>query len=236
MNKDDIRRHFEDGDIPTGAEFSEWIERCLIWIDDRDELPAAESDIEGSCYLVGGTRIYRCEYQDGEWQWVMKSQAGNGSMSYLDLINKPRINGVVVSGSKRPSELGIMPDFTGMKEIRSLRDNYKLVVGVEGNALRYVTVATLRAYLGLSGTTVGTSEMRRVVTLYGERDGKNMAYHTESPFEEGSTALYLNGLRQSIGYDYDENGNDSVVFTDYAPKKEDRLLLEVTPLLNEDDV
>ena len=228
MNKDDIRIHFEDGDIPTGAEFSEWIERCLIWIDREDELPEADGSIEGSCYLVGGTKVCRCEYSGGMWQWVPKTGGGVGVTSYLDLTNKPRLNGVVVSGSKRPSEFGLMPDFTGIRETKVLKDNYKIVVGIERNEVRYTTVANLRAYLGATEGTV-RSAARSAIPLKGAQDGENTEYVAETDYLEGTDALYLNGLRQSPGSDYDVTEDGSIVMLGYAPKEEDRLLFEAVP-------
>lgn len=233
MNKDDIRIHFEDGDIPTGAEFSEWIERCLIWIDREDELPEADGSIEGSCYLVGGTKVYRCEYTGGMWQWVPKTGDGGGTYSYLDLTNKPRLNGVVISGSKRPSEFGLMPDFTGVKETKVLKDNYRIIVGIERNEVRYTTVASLRAYLGATEGTV-QSAARTVIPLKGAQDGENAEFAAETEYLEGTGALYLNGLRQCPGRDYEEREAGVIVLLGFPPKEDDRLLFEAVPVYSDD--
>ncbi len=229
MNKDDIRRNFEDGDVPTGAEFSEWIERCLIWVDDSDELPEAQSGIAGSCYLVGGTHVYRCEYVDGEWKWVLKSQNGTSSISYLDLTNKPRLNGVVISGEKTSEEFGLMPSFKSLKSTSRISDGYRIVIGTDkGNAFS-VTLAELRSFLGLEAAAAVEVESvaeRKVIGVSGRQDGTNTEFTTAEQYVQGSSALYLNGQRMYPSLDYEETGSGSFRFTETAPKPADRIMFE----------
>lgn len=229
MNKDDIRRNFEDGDVPTGAEFSEWIERCLIWVDDSDELPEAQSGIAGSCYLVGGTHVYRCEYVDGEWKWVLKSQNGTSSISYLDLTNKPRLNGVVVSGEKTSDEFGLMPSFKLLKSTARISDGYRIVIGTDKGAVFSVTLAELRSFLGLEAAAsveVESVAERKVIAVNGRQDGTNTSFTTEEQYVPGSSALYLNGQRLYPALDYEETGGGSFRFTETAPKPTDRIMFE----------
>lgn len=105
MNKQEIKRHFRSGDVPTEAQFAEWIERCVIWIDDAAELPDACVALAGTCYLVAGKAVARCENSVEGWRWVLKGNGGGGTTSYPELTDKPRINRTVLSGSMTPADL-----------------------------------------------------------------------------------------------------------------------------------
>lgn len=232
MNKNDIRQNFQDGDVPTGAEFSEWIERCLISVDSLSELPEADELFAGSCYLIAGSSIYRCEQINNLWQWVLKSQNGNGVSSYLDLTNKPRLNNVVISGEKTLDEFGIMPDFSIIKNTSILKDNYKIIVGIEKNAVRYITVSDLRAFMGIDsgGSTTQIVKERKVLKVSGEQNEKNRIFTAAETFEADSSALYLNGQRLSSDIDYREVDTQSFEFLELAPKHTDRILFEAVLL------
>lgn len=63
------------------------------------------------------------------------------------------------------------------------------------------------------------------IHITGARNGINKVFGTRYNFTSGTMSVWLNGLRQTPGTDYDfvEVGNNSVFFT-YAPEATDKLI------------
>lgn len=59
----------------------------------------------------------------------------------------------------------------------------------------------------------------------GALNGVNTIFTTANPYVPGSTAVYLNGLREFLGEGYDEVGPNSINFTD-APLSADRIRID----------
>lgn len=229
MNKQEIKRHFRSGDVPTEAQFAEWIERCVVWIDDVSELPDACAPLSGTCYLVAGKAVVRCEQADGGWKWMPYGSIGGGTGSYLELTNKPRINGVTLSGQKHLRELGIMPDFDGLRGLVVLDDNVRLVIGIKsGNGTVEpfsTTLGALKAYLAASPVSGGSLTR---IGFSGVQDGSNTEFGTEGKFVEGTSALYLNGQRMYPGEDYTELDGKGFKMAE-PPVANDRMMFEAVP-------
>jgi len=226
MNKQDIKGHFRSGDVPTEAQFAEWIERCVIWIDDISELPDACAALSGTCYLVCGSAMARCERSEGGWEWVMKG-SGGGTTSYPELTNKPRINGTTLSGNKSLSDIGAMPDFSELRTHTVLNDETLMVVG-QGNDSFRTTLGVLKSYLAITPAVGGC---RLPIGFRGEQDGANLDFETVHPFVPGTSALYLNGQRLHHGYDYTEVGSASFRM-EKPPEANDRILFEAVAAEN----
>lgn len=221
MNKQDIKRHFKSGDVPTEAQFAEWIERCVIWIDDAAELPDACSALAGTCYLVAGKVVVRCENSVEGWKWVPKGNGGSGTTSYPELTDKPKINRVVLSGSMTHADLGIMPDFPELWSGPVLDDATLIVVGNGGRGYK-TTLGRLKEYLAVSPATGGC---RLPIRFDGEQDGSNRDFATRRAYVPGTSALYLNGQRLYPEEDYTETGTSAFKLTK-APEQGDRILFE----------
>lgn len=221
MNKQEIKRHFRSGDVPTEAQFAEWIERCVIWIDDADELPDACAALAGTCYLVAGKVVVRCENSAEGWKWVLKCSGGGGTTSYPELTDKPRINRAVLSGSMTPADLGLMPDFSELRSGPVLDDATLIVVGNGGRGYR-TTLGRLREYLAVSPAKGGC---RLPIRFGGGQDGQNTDFETEHAFVPGTSALYLNGQRLYPEEDYTETGRSSFRMAK-PPDMNDRIMFE----------
>jgi len=59
----------------------------------------------------------------------------------------------------------------------------------------------------------------------GSIDGNNVTFNTSFAYVANSTKLYLNGLRQRIGSDYNESGGTTVTML-YVPQTNDSLLID----------
>lgn len=59
----------------------------------------------------------------------------------------------------------------------------------------------------------------------GTIDGSNTVFTTASDFQSGTTALYLNGLRQKLGSSYNETGDAEITFTS-APQASDEIIID----------
>lgn len=49
--------------------------------------------------------------------------------------------------------------------------------------------------------------------LDGEKDGYNAIFYTAQVFQPTSTAVYYNGQRMKLGFDYNETGTSQITFT-----------------------
>ena len=62
-------------------------------------------------------------------------------------------------------------------------------------------------------------------TLTGAKNGTNKVFTTSSDFVTGSTAVYINGLRQPLGVHYTETAANQITFSD-APIAWDQLSID----------
>lgn len=59
----------------------------------------------------------------------------------------------------------------------------------------------------------------------GTVDGSNTVFTTASNYQSGTTALYLNGLRQKLGSSYNETDDAEITFT-AAPQVSDEIIID----------
>lgn len=62
-------------------------------------------------------------------------------------------------------------------------------------------------------------------SVTGVRDGVNLTFTTAHPYLPGSTALFLNGLREDVGDCYTESPPNTIVFDD-APVSLDSIRID----------
>ena len=231
MNKQEIQGHFRSGDIPTERQFAEWIERCVIWLDDYAELPEPCPALSGTCYLIGGRDIARCSLVEGRWKWTVQGTGGTFTSSYLGLSDKPRINGFTLNGKVTLKDIGAMPAFDGLGAFKELEGGVRIVVGVvsdTGEVTSFqTTLAELKRFLGGGGSA--ESGCRVAIGFKGKTDGVNRFFDTELEFAKGTSALYLNGQRMYPGHDYTECAGKGFE-TAKAPDGNDRILFEAVPV------
>lgn len=83
------------------------------------------------------------------------------------------------------------------------------------------TIATLAQIMDASADRVIGG------TLTGTQNGANTTFSTLSVFVTGTTQLYINGQRVTLGEDYTESGSMGIVFT-VAPISTDTLRIDYT--------
>lgn len=88
--------------------------------------------------------------------------------------------------------------------------------------------ATLAAdgTLTLSGTFVDEAQFIHNETPSGAIDGANQSFTTANNFDDGSERLYLNGVRQEKGVDYNVTATNKVTFQNIAPLSGDVLIID----------
>lgn len=107
--KETIKSNFEAGDVPTELDFAEAIDSQVGVLDSSAELPTASASNFGVCYLVGGNTIYRCELDNGNYDWVSYPFTTASVNDYLNLTHKPSINGHVLGRSNSSADIGVAP-------------------------------------------------------------------------------------------------------------------------------
>ena len=104
--KEEIKSNFQAGDVPTEQDFAELIDKQVGVLDSSNDLPTASSSNENVCYLVGGDTIYRCEETGGVYTWVAYPFAQSAVNNYLNLSNKPAINGHTLGKNNSLKDIG----------------------------------------------------------------------------------------------------------------------------------
>lgn len=73
---------------------------------------------------------------------------------------------------------------------------------------------------GAPGTGAKASEIPT-----GTKDGANKVFTLTQPYNSGTTSVYRNGLREMLGFGYDETPPQSITFSE-APLADDDLLVD----------
>lgn len=107
--KEEIKSNFEAGDVPTEQDFAELVDSQVGVLDINSELPNAAAGNVGVCYLVGGNIIYRCEESSGVYSWVAYPFVEASVKNYLNLSNKPSINGHTLGKENELNDIGAAP-------------------------------------------------------------------------------------------------------------------------------
>ena len=82
-------------------------------------------------------------------------------------------------------------------------------------------------YIGETGVGIGSGSGIKNENLTGTIDGVNKTFTTANSFVVGSTQVYINGIRQSLGTSYTENsGSNEIIFTDYLANAGDDLSID----------
>lgn len=68
----------------------------------------------------------------------------------------------------------------------------------------------------------------QMFTLIGTQDGTNREFKTLNAFSPATTNLFLNGLRLTLGLDYEETTNKIITFT-VAPASTDTIVMTAVP-------
>ena len=120
------------------------------------------------------------------------SGSSGGTTDYTDLTNKPSINGVTLEGNKTAEDLGIksapMIEIT-YAELKTLRDNAKLVPGMQYRITDYSTVIT--GYYDLSA--LGASGKMHTAVAAGHDFDIIAVADDESHLNENARAALHNG-------------------------------------------
>lgn len=66
-------------------------------------------------------------------------------------------------------------------------------------------------------------------SLIGDKDGYNAVFTTSSQFVLESTAVYLNGQRMKLSFDYHETNNQTITFT-FPIEPTDQLIIDYNKL------
>ena len=111
-NKEIIKQSFKCGDTPTNIDFAKLIDGSVGVLTDVLQLPPPSSAVLNTCYKINNV-FYTCNQKpDNTFEW-QAFVIGGGISNYNDLTNRPRINGVILSGDVTPNNLGILRDNGG---------------------------------------------------------------------------------------------------------------------------
>ena len=96
--KEEIKSNFQAGDVPTEEDFAQLIDSSVITLDSNENLPIPSADNLGQEYSINGN-IWKCVLNDSVYSWQNQTAANNPNTNYLNMSNKPRIEGHVLSGN-----------------------------------------------------------------------------------------------------------------------------------------
>lgn len=98
------------------------------------------------------------------------------------------------------------------------------ITGISDRGLN--TAAELRDVLeDMVSTLSALSGGQTDYGLTGDLNNINLIFTTSTNFSSGTTQIYLNGLRQSLGSDYIESLNNTITFTE-APENGDLIVAD----------
>lgn len=226
--REDFYVRFETGKIPTQEQYAELFDNIIFGLDSESELPVATEMREKHRYFIPNVGIKECKKVDDVWSWVLVTPdgSGEGTTNYLELINKPLINGTVVSGYLSSDALGVMPSFKALKLIQELSDDIVVCVGRLDGQPCYMYITDLARWMGryMEHTAIVKEEL----TISGVQDGENKDFTVSDEYYTGTSELYLNGQRLYLGRDYIEvNKGFQIIGEEYdAPESIDRLYFE----------
>lgn len=126
-------------------------------------------------------------------------------------------------------------DLSNIEAATSVGDE-AYIPAVSGNKVVKITTASLAAYTEIKNKVESSTyeaavkTQRKSIGLTGAQDGKNIVFTADTAFQQGSSALYLNGNRLYLTKDYNEDSSTQITFKTYIPEAEDVILLEAIPL------
>lgn len=219
---------FETGKIPTQEQYADLFDSIIFHLDSESDLLPPNETREGQRYFIPNVGVKECKLIDDVWSWVLVSPigGGDGTSNYLYLLNKPKVNGSVLSGNLSSENLGLMPNFKGLKLIPDLNDEVVVCVGtLEGDpCYMYITdlAKWLSRYIGHTAT------IKEELVISGTQDGNNLDFTVSGDYYAGTSELYLNGQFMYLNRDYAEKDGGFVFIIDNyeAPVSTDRLLFK----------
>lgn len=219
---------FETGKIPTQEQYADLFDNVIFGLDAESELPVATEMREKHRYFIPNVGIKECKNVDNVWSWVLVTPVGSGggTTNYLELDNKPLINGVVVSGNLSSDNLAVMPSFKALKMIQELSDDIVVCVGRLDGQPCYMYITDLARWL--ARYMEHTAIVKEELTITGVQDGENLDFTVSDEYYSGTSELYLNGQLMYLNRDYEEKEGGFVFIVDNyeAPVAEDRLLFK----------
>lgn len=111
MTREAQKLIFADGEIPTGANYSDLIDQIPLILATTADLPTAAVGNLGQVYCVGGIN-YKCTNPStGVYEWTNMNAAAAAN-DYANASNKPKINDVLLSGNKDGDTLKLLSNFS----------------------------------------------------------------------------------------------------------------------------
>lgn len=111
MTREAQKLIFADGEIPTGANYSDLIDQIPLILVTTADLPIAAAGNLGQVYCVGGIN-YKCTNPStGVYEWTNMNAAAAAN-DYANASNKPKINDVLLSGNKDGDTLKLLSNFS----------------------------------------------------------------------------------------------------------------------------
>jgi hypothetical protein len=111
MTREAQKLIFADGEIPTGANYSALIDQIPLIVPLISDLPTAAVGNLGQVYCAGGIN-YKCTNPStGVYEWTNMNAAAAAN-DYTNASNKPKINGVLLSGDKKGDTLKLLSNFS----------------------------------------------------------------------------------------------------------------------------
>ena len=172
-----LKTYYETSDVPTSAEFSDFIISKVGILATTGDLPTAAATNVGEKYLIG-TTLYTStlDTQTSTYSWVGQAWGG-GVTAYGDLTSKPQINSIELVGNKTATQFQLLgTELTGITALGAFADT-DLVYVRRGSTWYYGTYANMKAGMidaipvYFSGTDITTQGSGIVVTVTGSKVG-----------------------------------------------------------------
>lgn len=95
------------------------------------------------------------------------------------------------------------------------------------NVQGYVTT---QASAERSAVDPAIEKYRRILSLEGEQNGKNVTYTVVGGYKTGTSCLYFNGQLITPNKDYDETDTYTITMLTYIPRSDDTMTFKALPL------
>ena len=131
-NKEILKQSFQCGDEPSDMDFARLIDGSVGVLTDVLQLPPPSLVVLNTSYLVIDTNtitFQTCvQLPNGTFTWQSNNIGSGGTNNYNDLLNRPRINNVILSGNSTPNQLGILRDNGGYTVVNPIPNDLVYIV------------------------------------------------------------------------------------------------------------
>lgn len=166
-------------------------------------------------------------YWCGDGTWKVPPTGGGGGGGGVDLTIGAVPTGSI-NGSNTVFTLAAFTLGTTMVYLNGVRQEHGIDYAETNDTTLTMTLAPQsHDTLAVDFVPVGGATGNLVIGEVpgGARNGSNTTFTTAQNFVTASTSVFLNGMREQVGVDYTESGNDEIIFAS-APMSTDLVLID----------